>query len=530
MNQSLRSNASNVCAIIHMPTCPLRFDDLRPDAELATLAGIARGYGHRPKIIDLCTVETFEELEAVCATRPSPLPDHVAYAGQTDDSETTTVPFASPIEQEQWLQHDGARAMYYEIAESVASLGETGTAWLKIVGLSNLRSSVRIANRLRALRPSWDIRAFGSALGDLAEIDGFSPEPFNGLHCGSFERISREFAWAMGQGSTCGAIGDAITTGPRATPLYDADTYPALHEQTKLQIFDVPLPRVDAIWDRGRVRDRVWETVEFINYLAGQHGTHAFHLGGNPSTDLLEEAGEAISRGNPEVRYTCQAPITAMSALAFQRLKKSGCLGVSMRLESGSQRLMDDVYRREVSISEAEEVMTSARFNGLHCGLHMVFPHLEDDYHTGAESLRFIHRTKPHCVSLELPSPFGAFTNRSGYACQPHSIEEVARLGDENFGIRPSPRLEVERHHELEAQIRALGIATKASPRTALYAHVAGYGGREKKFSRIVERAMRAPHTGEIFALVERINRRVSTPSNTITFKPFEPYRNVVGN
>ena len=239
-----------------MPTCPLRFDDLRPDAELATLAGIARGYGHRPKIIDLCTVEIFEQIEAVCATRPSPLPDSVADAGQIDASGNTTVPFASLMDQEHWLQHDGARALYYEIAESVASLGESGTVWLKIVDLSNLRSSVRIANRIRALRPSWDIRAFGSALGDLAEIDGFSPEPFDGLHCGSFERISREFARAMG---------DAITTGPRATPLYDADTYPALHEQTKLQIFDVPLPQVDEIWDRGRVRDRVWETVEFIN-------------------------------------------------------------------------------------------------------------------------------------------------------------------------------------------------------------------------------------------------------------------------
>jgi hypothetical protein len=201
-----------------------------------------------------------------------------------------------------------------------------------------------------------------------------------------------------------------------------------------------------------------------------------------------------------------------------------------MRLESGSQRLLDELYGREISISEAEDIMISARINGLHCGLRMVFPHIEDDYHTTAETFRFVHRTKPHSVSLELPSSFAPFIKHSGYSCRPTSLEEVARLGDEGFGLHPSPRLEAERRDELEAQIRALGIATKASPRTALFAHVAGYSGRERKFSGLLERAVEAPRAGGLLALVERINGLAATPSNAIAFKPFETYKYVVGN
>ena len=87
----------------------------------------------------------------------------------------------------------------------------------------------------------------------------------------------------------------------------------------------------------------------------------------------------------------------------FSDLKASGCVSLSYRVGSGSQRLLRDYFGQNASISGIESLLRSCREAGLIAIARFVYPTPADDHHTRAETLRLIERARPHAGLVELP-------------------------------------------------------------------------------------------------------------------------------
>ncbi|MBI2424916.1 MAG: hypothetical protein HYV27_18965 [Candidatus Hydrogenedentes bacterium] len=83
------------------------------------------------------------------------------------------------------------------------------------------------------------------------------------------------------------------------------------------------------------------------------------------------------------------------------------CVAADVSLPSGSQRLLEDFFRMRTGVGRCENGLRLLREAGVSTGLRLQYPCPWDDYHTAAETARFIARTKPDTVAVDavVPSP-----------------------------------------------------------------------------------------------------------------------------
>lgn len=160
-------------------------------------------------------------------------------------------------------------------------------------------------------------------------------------------------------------------------------------------------------------------------------------------------------------------------------LKLSGCAAVSLRIHSGSQYMLDRHYRRDVTVSQAEQAVRACKAAGLFTVAQFTYPTELDDHHTCAETLRFIVRTRPHSALIAPDEAIGDSRRRRN-----------AR-------------------RDLETQIEALGVCVGVTAREGVLASVAGMEGRELEFALDIRAALGrgdAEYIREVFGdLQERI-------------------------
>jgi len=149
--------------------------------------------------------------------------------------------------------------------------------------------------------------------------------------------------------------------------------------------------------------------------------------------------------------------------------------------------------------------------------MNLAFPSIEDDYHTLSETFRLTDRCKPHSAPVRIPA----------------QIHKPLSDLKQRFEIEPNYRNDDELQADQGELINALnenGISTHITPPMALIANLAGYRGLEDDF---IHQLMHQLLTGDSLSLktlVKQLNRSICKTPNTVTFSPFTPLQNVVGN
>ena len=219
-------------------------------------------------------------------------------------------------------------------------------------------------------------------------------------------------------------------------------------------------------------------------------------------------------------------------------MKVSGCRAVDFEIDTGSQWMLDDYYKRDFGISEAEHILRACKSAGLFTVERFLYPSPADDYHSRAETVRLIERTVPDSVRIEVPwaLPPAAYEAK-GYARDAHRanwFDQVLRRRAEwpslDSGIRWMPSPVSREHGALIREIEALAIDTTMAADTALVARVSGYEGREQDFGMLMLRHFFAGDATSIAAVVERFNHRMDVFGHTEARKVARPLLAAVGN
>lgn len=345
-----------------------------------------------------------------------------------------------------------------------------------------------------------------------------------------------------------------LNTLPAA--VYDRDVYPAVFHGGKFRVFTIresrgpghiphwmPGPPPEERQVRVRSARRVCEELKALDKTCG---ARAFHFAGDgtPAAHFDAICGELMNQ-NIQAWYSREGHIRNTDAETTAALCASGCQAISFRIDTGSQRLLEDYYGHEFCVTEVENVLRACRRAGIFTLAGFTYPIPEDDYHSLAETMRLVRRTQPHAIKAFVPeTPPGSdwfdFAPEFGFRVDEGALARWATTAPDPFGP-PAADLPFTMKNRTAAQVRSdyediLGefafekFPLEISVREALLARVSDGYDNEAAYVERLRHLLLVGDAGALAALVRSFNERAVAPSNTVRFTPYVPVRAVVGN
>jgi hypothetical protein len=557
--------------LIHFPGYPLAMESLLPDQHLAAWAACLLDLGHRTRILDYGTLDWID--------RQFPREGRELLKRLADlFTEDGPVPALGAVFTYWQLRHtDRAfRARQdecgREIARDVASRKNLDFALFKLDSVEDVEPASRMAARLREARPELRILAAGAVANAFAEPLLQHIPALDCVCVGDIERSLVRLAENLRNPSEWNDIPNLVFrdgTGVLRTerrverdlalfpaPAYEPDVYPALAGSGKAMLFRVEDCRGRALSDPAlppeerelRLKDAPTVCKE-VWRLHTLYGAEVFHFpnAGATAHHVIDVAREMQMRGL-RVMYGRSLRPEAMDVAALPLLRASGCRAVDFRVDSGSQRLLDDYYRHEFCVSHAEQVLRSCRSYELFTSASFTYPSPADDYHTESETLRLIYRTSPDAVSVALANvlpgsdwyednaQYGFGMSKKTYwsdllRCRTRFPLPPHRWPLSPYRVGHVPASEVIRQQErLLLALKDKTTVLFLSAELALWARLTGYAGREAEFQALNRRLLATEGVAGVATLVEAFNERACAPTKAVGFRPASSWRTAVGN
>lgn len=559
--------------LVYVPGIPFRSEALMPQWSLAMMAGCLLDAGHQTRILDWGAVSAMRRfggpgLRAAAA--------HVAALRDREPGPMPGGRFAGlwQLRALEALYQESLHARRADVIDEMAKAGELDFVVFLIHTRDDLREALQVGTWLRERTPGIRQLAAGVYIEDYGVVVLSATDVFDCALVGDVEislpalarRIHRREHWAGVPNllyredgrvvqTDCEAARDLDSLSP---PRYDLEAYPALRGGQKFNLFTLEHSRGrsnvgygDAAfpWPAQRVRVKSPHALRMeMRVLTSTLGARAFHLEGEqtPGAQVNRLAYELLARPMP-IEYSRSAHMAYTDAAAVRNLAASGCRAIGFRLGTGSQRLLDDFYGYDFSVSGAEHVLCACRQADLFAAARFFYPCPQDDYHTREETLRLVDRGSPHAVNVSAPP----LRPRSAWWQQPLDfgyrvdLDAYARWVTAADAKRPCLGREEDLPYRMAGWSRSRRIAAQKdfmrvfeeergvpalSEQEAFIARLAGYEGQEGAFAARLRRSLFTADGRDIAELVARFNSHATVAANTAVFRPFRPALAAVGN
>ncbi len=556
--------------LIYVPGVPFSVEALMPRAALAAVAGGLVERGHKTRVLDYGTLSAlsrfgtpgFRAAARDCRCRLQGGREHL------------------PAGLSGWLysrRYDGLfqeslRRWWWGIAQEAAGSGPLDFVVFLAEDRRSFLGACETARFFRERCPGVPVLLAGCYVRQCGGVLLSSTGLFDGACLGDVEWTIPELADRIETGSSWGAVPGLMTYAggvaaapsrqmqteldflPR--PCFSAEVYPAL-KSDKLRYFTVEFSRGRhhfghgdpvAPWCASRVRSKsAGRLCEELGAVMAEWGTGVFHVAGSSAAaaELKNMAREVAGRGF-SIRYSSCLEVASAEEGALEALAGSGCCSLGLRVHSGSQYNLDGFFGADFTVSEAERALRGSRGAGMFTVAHLTCPIPKDDYHTRAESVRLLDRTRPESVVV---SPVRVYP---GSRWQARSswfglrIDPVAYGGwlagtgprarwFESEGSGPC-RIEGrncakergERGRLLE-EVTALGIGVGVTEVEGLVARLSS-GGAEEGFCGRLRQAFSTFDVAEVAQVVSDFNCSAAIPRSAVHFRRFRPVLEAVGN
>lgn len=559
-------------ALVYFPGYVFEPQALSPSRTLATLAGALLDAGHEIRILDFGTIECADRLMR------GKVSSHLERLADESFGESALNPFYAL--QMLWRMRAAERAfrirreaMCREVAHTLAEWRGLHFAAFMLNNVDDMSSTLDIVRPLRELRPKLRIVVFGALVGLYAdalahvmpEVDCFCvAETELGL-VSLAEKVESPASWngipnlAVADGGrihfTCRSASASLAS--LAGPVYEPDVYPALKADQKLRIFEIEDCRSTIRCSHAEPQDGCDASVRIRPVAAVCHeiwrigtlfGARAFHFNGRhaPASHVAAVANELVRRGM-DVRYTREWETHLSVPVVFPSLSSSGCAGLSFPVDTGSQRLLEDFYGRTVTVSHIERVVSAAKSIGIPTLMRLTYPCPADDYHTHAETLRLIDRTKPAAAVVGLPRALpGSAWHRNAqlFGFRVDASDSGAALAKAARRVPlPTPwqceaptETSARSNSELLAaratlvrQIEDRGIPASVPETYVRLAWLGGFAGREREFALRAQLEFLRGDAMGIAALVDQFNEAACVPAKGVALRTPDYLRLAVG-
>ena len=203
-----------------------------------------------------------------------------------------------------------------------------------------------------------------------------------------------------------------------------------------------------------------------MNLLGKHYGAGAFHIeASHISSSTFAKFAETLLARNFMALYSLGGLTEPLDAALADLLFASGCRAVGFNVPSGSQRLLEDFYGCNMSISAIRASLRHCRAAGLFTVVHLCYPCPRDDYHTRAETELFLQACLPDAVTITAPelTPESIWFRRApeyGFRFQHRAFQNWIECSPQQRQGQPYKMAGWKRPRVEEAQ-RALALAAK---------------------------------------------------------------------
>jgi hypothetical protein len=470
--------------LVHFPGHPFALENLLPKRELAVAAADLRLHGLSPIILDFGTTEYVRWLipKGFHENHASPRTSHL---GSSRPWRVIQAVWSARMLEREW-----ARARYFAVSRALTHISqylpaESVTFYLGSVW--DVDVALELGRQVRHRIPSATITAFGPAA-PFAFAKRHEPEyPLHGASP-VFNSLGNVFAED--------AAMDSIPT----LPCYDPDIYPALVDNHKFWVFRIP----DTMRKFPNASNRDTYALEGavhneISMLEKNLGVSAIVV---DTLRALHRREKAPTQPNVGV-----LPIALGFTLPMLRDTSRGDISfidtpeiASLRIHSGSQRLLDQQFNTLISVSDVEAQLRTLREEGAYVVTQLDFPAHDDDYHSACETLRLLSRAKPDAAIIRIPDDQvqKLLTAKQKWRKDPNLFGVSSRIPNGTSGL---PEPECRRPNgpwstssvsssditkcalSLRFDLEELGILTNLIEEFILVAKLSGYAAREKEFA-----------------------------------------------
>lgn len=334
-------------------------------------------------------------------------------------------------------------------------------------------------------------------------------------------------------------------------PNYTPGVYPSLYQGKKLHLFEIEHARgglgnqmgPTAPWSVMPVRVKppslCVREIEHIRQAVPTAGAFYFSGAGVPAQCVENLCYELRGLERP-VRYARDTQVPEFETVSPHSLHASGCRVLRFALHTGSQRLLEDFYGQDYTISQAERALQRAQRARLFRVADFTFPVPHDDRHTRAETLRLIARTMPEALSVSMPELRPESTWRDWQDAYGFEVaEEAYRAWVVNpdaaetpampYGMRDWSAAACERETAgLLSDAQDLGIYASLSPQEGLVAWLLELDQSMERFALLQHEALL--HEDSAANLVRIFNERAALPASRVVWFPFHPELRAASN
>jgi hypothetical protein len=332
-------------------------------------------------------------------------------------------------------------------------------------------------------------------------------------------------------------------------PLYDRLHYPALHAPGKLLVFELEHGRGALPQGAGpaepwrgptqRVRAASRLAAEWAHITENFPALRGVRIGGCVEGTHAVAAGYELRGHKGPLMTTRELAIECATDDVLASLVQDGCRTVHFRVDSGSQRMLDHVHEHSFVVSQAERVLRTARQMGMRTSVSLTYPTPRDDYHTRAESIRILTRTRPDVVQLHAAFPCPGsrwWTSPETYGWLPEERRLLEWSLNFDRDADSFPALDgLRKDHAaerrlLQEDITALKDVQVGTPDGFLLQSLIGESKRARQQVRRLQRSLECGNPTRAGTLIEAFNRQMARQGQSLTLQPFVPILAAVGN
>jgi len=145
---------------------------------------------------------------------------------------------------------------------------------------------------------------------------------------------------------------------------------------------------------------------------------------------------ERMTHGGLNIQWNCDARVDSIDPDLLKRMKRAGCWMISYGIESGSQKVLDQI-RKGITLDQAEQAVSWTQEAGIRAkGLFMIgYP--EETEETLGETLAFIGRSRLDEMNLSFLTPYPGTEIYRLAKGRPDFVEDWGRMNALNCLLPP---------------------------------------------------------------------------------------------
>lgn len=160
------------------------------------------------------------------------------------------------------------------------------------------------------------------------------------------------------------------------------------------------------MWGRNTRMRSVDNIMEEIKLLRENYKTEALWIFDDTFTvnrKRVEEFCDRLLRNNQDINWFCEIRVDTVDRDLLTLMKKAGCYSVGFGVESGSQRILDEIIGKKIKLDEVRETANICRELGIISNPFFIFSHPEETNEDIEKTMALIKTwPKPSSISLSI--------------------------------------------------------------------------------------------------------------------------------